>query len=82
MWTGSDDGLIHLTRDGGDSWERRHAAGRAPELLMWNSIDIHPTEPGGAYVAGTMYKAGDFAGLTLYKTTNYGRSWTEDHRRH
>ena len=43
---------------------------------MWNSIDIHPTERGGAYVAGTMYKAGDFEPY-LYKTTNYGRSWTK-----
>ena len=75
MWTGSDDGLIHVTRDGGDSWDDVTPPG-APELLMWNSIDIHPTEPGGAYVAGTMYKAGDFAPY-LYKTTNYGRTWTE-----
>lgn len=75
MWTGSDDGLIHLTRDGGRSWDDVTPPG-APERLMWNSIDVHPTERGGAYVAGTMYKAGDFRPY-LYKTTNYGRSWTE-----
>ena len=74
LWTGSDDGLIHLTRDGGDTWNDVTPP-NAPELLMWNSIDIHPTELGGAYVAGTMYKAGDFRPY-LYKTTNYGRSWT------
>lgn len=73
LWTGSDDGLIYLTRDGGDTWNDVTPPG-APELLMWNSIDIHPTEPGGAYVAGTMYKAGDFRPY-LYRTTNYGRSW-------
>ena len=75
LWTGSDDGLIHLTRDGGRSWDDVTPPG-APERLMWNSIDIHPTERGGAYVAGTMYKAGDFEPY-LYKTTNYGRSWTK-----
>ena len=75
MWTGSDDGLIYLTRNGGRSWEDVTPPA-APERLMWNSIDVHPTERGGAYVAGTMYKAGDFRPY-LYKTTNYGRSWTE-----
>ena len=75
LWTGSDDGLIHLTRDGGETWDDVTPP-NAPELLMWNSIDIHPTQPGGAYVAGTMYKAGDFAPY-LYKTTNYGRTWSK-----
>lgn len=75
LWTGSDDGLIHVTRDGGRSWDDVTPPG-APERLMWNSIDIHPTERGGAYVAGTMYKAGDFEPY-LFKTTNYGRSWTK-----
>ena len=75
LWTGSDDGLIHLTRDGGETWTDVTPSG-APDRLMWNSIDIHPTEPGGAYVAGTMYKSGDFAPY-LYKTTDYGRSWNK-----
>ncbi len=75
LWTGSDDGLIHMTRDGGENWEDVTPPD-APEMLMWNSIDIHPTQPGGAYVAGTMYKSGDFAPY-LYKTTNYGKSWTK-----
>ena len=75
LWTGSDDGLIHLTRDDGETWADVTPP-NAPDLLMWNSIDIHPTQPGGAYVAGTMYKAGDFAPY-LYKTMNYGRSWTK-----
>lgn len=74
LWTGSDDGLIQLTRNGGRSWDDVTPP-NAPERLMWNSIDIHPDQPGGAYVAGTMYKAGDFAPY-LYKTTNYGGTWT------
>lgn len=74
LWTGSDDGLIHLTRDDGATWQDVTPP-RAPRLVMWNSIDVHPTEPGGAYVAGTMYKSGDFTPY-LYRTRDYGRSWT------
>ncbi|MEM1402250.1 MAG: glycosyl hydrolase [Pseudomonadota bacterium] len=74
LWTGSDDGLIHITRDDGESWQDVTPSA-APKMIMWNSIDIHPTEPGGAYIAGTLYKTGDFTPY-LYKTTNYGRSWT------
>jgi len=73
LWTGSDDGLLHLTRDGGESWEDVTPPD-APKMLMWNSIDVHPTQPGGAYVAGTLYKTGDFAPY-LYKTTDYGETW-------
>jgi len=75
LWTGSDDGLIHVTRNGGRSWDDVTPP-NAPERLMWNSIDIHPTQSGGAYVAGTMYKAGDFAPY-MYKTMDYGRTWTK-----
>ena len=75
LWTGSDDGLLHLTRDGGETWQDVTPP-QAPRLLMWNSIDVHPKQPGGAYVAGTLYKAGDFAPY-LYRTADYGRSWTK-----
>ena len=75
LWTGSDDGVIHLTRDGGKTWDDVTPP-NAPKLLMWNSIDIHPTQSGGAYVAGTMYKSGDFAPY-LYRTMDYGRTWTK-----
>ncbi|MEO0973302.1 MAG: glycosyl hydrolase, partial [Pseudomonadota bacterium] len=73
LWTGSDDGLLHVTRDGGETWQDVTPPD-APKLLMWNAIDIHPTQAGGAYVAGTLYKTGDFKPY-LYKTTDYGNSW-------
>lgn len=73
IWTGSDDGLIHVTRDGGEEWTNVTPAGM-PEWMMINSIDPHPFEKGGAYVAGTRYKMGDYTPY-LYKTTNYGASW-------
>ncbi len=75
LWTGSDDGLLHVTRDDGETWQDVTPRG-APERIMWNSIDVHPTQAGGAYVAGTLYKAGDFTPY-LYRTTNYGRTWTQ-----
>lgn len=75
LWTGSDDGLIHVTQDSGENWNEVTPP-NAPKMIMWNSIDVHPSQPGGAYIAGTMYKSGDFAPY-LYKTTNYGKSWTK-----
>ncbi|MEM9673395.1 MAG: glycosyl hydrolase [Bacteroidota bacterium] len=75
LWTGSDDGLLHVTRDSGSTWEDVTPED-APDNIMWNSIDIHPSVRGGAYVAGTLYKTGDFAPY-LYKTTDYGQTWTK-----
>lgn len=74
IWTGSDDGLIHITRDSGESWENVTPEGM-PEWMMINSIDPHPFVKGGAYVAGTRYKLGDYTPY-LYKTTDYGQTWT------
>jgi len=74
IWTGSDDGLIHLTRDGGQTWTNVTPPDM-PEWMMINSVDIHPFEKGGLYVAGTRYKLGDYQPY-LYRTTDYGRSWT------
>ncbi|GAB3829654.1 WD40/YVTN/BNR-like repeat-containing protein [Pontibacter rugosus] len=73
IWTGSDDGLIHVTRDGGKNWTNVTPK-KMPEWIMVNSIDPHPTIKGGAYVAATMYKSGDFRPY-LYKTTDYGKTW-------
>ncbi|MFD2514355.1 glycosyl hydrolase [Pontibacter locisalis] len=75
IWTGSDDGLLHITRDGGKNWTNVTPK-NMPEWIMINSIDPHPTIKGGAYVAATMYKSGDFRPY-LYKTTDYGKTWTK-----
>ncbi len=74
IWTGSDDGLIHVTRDGGENWTNVTPSDM-PQWMMINSIDPHPTIKGGAYVAGTRYKLGDYAPY-LYKTVDYGKTWT------
>lgn len=74
MWVGSDDGLIHLTRDGGKSWENVTPAGM-PEWNMINSVEPSYFDEGTCYVAATRYKLGDFEPY-LYKTTDYGKTWT------
>ena len=73
LWAGSDDGLLHLSRDGGENWEDITPKGM-PEWMMINSIDADPFHKGGAYVAGTRYKLGDYQPY-LYHTTDYGKSW-------
>ena len=74
VWVGSDDGLIHLSRDGGENWENVTPPD-LPEWMMINSIDPDPFTEGGAYVAGTRYKMGDYTPY-LYKTKDYGKTWT------
>ena len=77
IWTGSDDGLVQLTRDDGETWtDVTPPRSLMPEFIQINSIEAHPTEPGGLYVAATMYKWDDFEPY-LYKTTDYGASWTK-----
>lgn len=73
IWAGSDDGLIHVTRDGGENWENVTPP-MAPVNNMMNCIDVHPTQKGGAYIAATSYKFGDYTPY-LYKTTDYGKTW-------
>jgi photosystem II stability/assembly factor-like uncharacterized protein len=75
LWAGSDDGLIHISRDGGKNWENvTPPASIMPEWMMINSIEPHPFVKGGAYVAGTRYKMDDFQPY-LFVTTDYGKTW-------
>lgn len=77
IWTGSDDGLIHITRDAGGSWKNvSPPTDMMPEWMMINDMVVNPFEPGGLYVAGTRYKSDDFEPY-LYKTTDYGESWSK-----
>ena len=73
LWAGSDDGLVHLTRDGGASW---HDV-TPPELPEWafiRNVEPSPHDSGTAYVSATRYKLDDNAPY-LYRTTDYGKSW-------
>jgi photosystem II stability/assembly factor-like uncharacterized protein len=73
IWTGSDDGLVHLTRDGGKTWSNVTPKGLAECLV--NAIELSPHDKGTAYIATTRYKFDDHA-PGLWKTTNYGATWT------
>ncbi len=75
LWIGSDDGLVHMSQNGGQSWDNVTPKGM-PEWMMINSIEPSAFDAGTCYVAGTKYKTGDFAPY-LYKTTDYGKSWTK-----
>ena len=72
IWTGSDDGLIHVTRDG-KNW-KNVTPKKMPEWMMINSIEVNPFKKGSVYVVGTRYKLGDYKPY-IYKTENYGKTW-------
>ena len=74
LWAGTDDGLVHVTRDGGTTWTNVTPKG-LPEWIQVNSIEASPHAAGTAYLAGTLYKLGDMA-PRLWKTADYGASWT------
>jgi len=74
LWAGTDDGLVHVTRDGGAAWRNVTPKG-LPEGTQVNSIEASPHDAGTAYLAGTLYKLGDFT-PHLWKTADYGATWT------
>ncbi len=74
FWAGSDDGLVHISRDGGKSWQNV----TPPSLPEWSyirTVEPSPFDAATCYVAATRYKLDDPAPY-LYKTTDYGKSWT------
>lgn len=73
IWTGSDDGRIHVSRDGGDQWTDVTPRD-APADLQWNSLEASPFEAAGLYAVGTRYKFGDRKPY-LYRTSDGGQSW-------
>ncbi len=73
IWTGSDDGLVHVTQDNGKTWTNV----TSPEIPKWtqiNTIEASPNDVGTAYIAATSYKSDDFKPY-LFKTTDYGKTW-------
>ena len=77
IWTGSDDGLVHLTKDGGETW--MNVTPRGLEECLINAIEVSPHDPATAYIATTRYKFNDHS-PGLYKTTDFGKSWTAIHQ--
>lgn len=76
IWTGSDDGLVHISRDGGKTWTNITPPEKLmPEWIMINSIEASPFEKGGVYIAATAYKNDNFTPY-IYKTSDFGKSWS------
>lgn len=73
LWAGSDDGLLHLSRDGGTNWQNITPPA-LPEWSMITCIELSPHERATAYIAATRYKLDDFSPY-LYKTSDYGQTW-------
>ncbi|MGH8181561.1 MAG: WD40/YVTN/BNR-like repeat-containing protein, partial [Steroidobacteraceae bacterium] len=74
IWAGSADGLVHITRDGGKSWQ----AITPPDLPQWAEISaIEPSHQsaGTAYLTASRYMWDDFHPY-VYETTDYGQHWT------
>ncbi len=73
LWAGSDDGYLHVSKDGGANWQNVTPKD-LPEWTLISGIEPSPYEAGTAYVAGTRYKLDDFQPY-LYVTRDYGQSW-------
>lgn len=75
IWSGSDDGLVYVTRDDGKNWTNVTPPTEImPEWIQINSLEASPSDPATAYVAATMYKHDDYRPY-LYKTSDYGKTW-------
>ncbi|HJZ71627.1 MAG TPA: hypothetical protein VKE51_07775 [Vicinamibacterales bacterium] len=73
IWTGSDDGLVQLTRNGGRDWQNVTPPAIQPYTRI-NIIEASPHDAAVAFVAANRYQLDDYRPY-LYKTSDYGRSW-------
>ncbi len=73
LWCGSDDGLVHVSKNGGDTWTNVTPKGM-PEWMQINSMEEDPFVPGSCILAGTRYKSDDYTPY-IYYTSDYGATW-------
>ena len=79
IWAGSDDGLVHVTRNASaaePTWTDITPPD-APDFVRINTIEASPNTPGKAYVSGIRYLVDDDRSPYVWKTEDYGRSWTK-----
>ena len=74
IWTGSDDGYVNVSTDAGKNW-KNVTPPMSPKFNMINAVEVNPFVKGGAYIAATSYKFGDYTPY-IYKTLDYGKTWT------
>ncbi len=75
IWAGSDDGYVHVTQDGGTTWQNVTPPD-APDFVRINTIEASPAMAGKAYVTGIRYLVDNDRAPYVWKTEDYGRSWT------
>jgi photosystem II stability/assembly factor-like uncharacterized protein len=75
LWAGTDDGLVHISRNGGKDWSNVTPKGM-PEWSLVSMIEASPIDAGTAYVALDCHKLDDLKPY-IYKTTDYGKTWTK-----
>lgn len=78
IWAGSDDGYVHITRNAraaAPTWENVTPPD-APDFVRINTIEASPNSPGKAYVAGIRYLVDDDRSPYIWKTEDYGETWT------
>ena len=75
LWAGSDDGLVHISKDNGEEWTDVTPS-NLPEWTLISTIEASRFDAGTAYMAATKYKLDDYTPY-LYKTTDYGKTWTQ-----
>ena len=75
IWAGSDDGLVHITRDGGASWTNITPP-NLPKFTKITTVEDSPHSPGTAYVVGHRFLMDDFRPIA-WKTSDYGKTWVE-----
>lgn len=73
LWAGTDDGLIHISHDSGDTW-KDVTPRELPEWATVSTIEPSVEDPGTAYIAAHIYKLDDYSPY-LFKTSNYGKTW-------
>ena len=74
IYVGSDDGLVHVTQNDGQSWS--NVSPKALQESIINAIEVSPHDPATAYVVAMRYKFNDFQPY-IYKTTDFGATWTK-----
>jgi photosystem II stability/assembly factor-like uncharacterized protein len=75
LYTGSDDGLVHVSRDGGGHWENitPPTAGKG---TLWNCIETDPFQKGKAWIVGTRFRLDDYTPY-IFRTEDYGKTWKQ-----
>jgi photosystem II stability/assembly factor-like uncharacterized protein len=73
LWAGSDDGLVHVSKDGGGNWANVTPSD-IPEWTRIDVIEVSPHQPSAAYISATRYKHDDVRPF-LYRTKDFGATW-------